>query len=116
MTGKRSEVRYEMLFRKDVAIPMNDGLVLRANVFRPRAAGRFPVVMAQGVYGKDTHFADGFAVQYEQLVRTFPGFATKGLERALCPLGDGRPGTLGTGRLRGNSGGCTGYRQLAGLS
>ena len=69
---------YEMLYEKDVAIPVSDGIVLRANVFRPSAPGKFPVIMAQGVYGKDTHFADGFAVQYEQLAKAYPGLATDG--------------------------------------
>jgi predicted acyl esterase len=69
---------YSMLFEKDVDIPMNDGAILRANVFRPDAPGRFPVVMAQGVYGKDVHFADGWKPQWEKLLKLYPELCSNG--------------------------------------
>ena len=60
-----------LVFEKDVAIEMNDGNVLRANVFRPRAYGdahsRYPVILAHGVYGKDIHFADGYKPQTREV-------------------------------------------------
>jgi uncharacterized protein len=37
----------------DVAIQARDGTTLRVNVFRPEAAGRYPVVMCAHPYGKD---------------------------------------------------------------
>jgi predicted acyl esterase len=69
---------HSMLFEKDVDIPMNDGAILRANVFRPDAPGRFPVVMAQGVYGKDVHFADGWKPQWEKLLKLYPELCSNG--------------------------------------
>jgi predicted acyl esterase len=36
----------------DVQIPMDDGLVVRADVFRPDGAGRHPVLMSYGPYGR----------------------------------------------------------------
>jgi uncharacterized protein len=36
----------------DVPITMDDGTVLRADVFRPAAPGRYPVILSHGVYGK----------------------------------------------------------------
>src|ERR1700738_4799396 len=36
----------------DVAVPMRDGVQLRANVYRP-AAGRWPVLLTRLPYGKD---------------------------------------------------------------
>lgn len=36
----------------DVPIEMDDGVVLRADVFRPAEPGRYPVILSQGVYGK----------------------------------------------------------------
>src|ERR1700757_388541 len=36
----------------DVPVPMRDGVVLRANVFRP-AEGRWPVLLTRLPYGKD---------------------------------------------------------------
>ncbi|WP_245431034.1 CocE/NonD family hydrolase [Rhodoplanes roseus] len=67
-----------MIFQKDVPVPVGDGLVLRANVFRPEGEGRFPVVMAHGLYGKDVHFADGFAPQWERLAALHPDLFTTG--------------------------------------
>jgi uncharacterized protein len=61
-----------MIFEQDVPVTVSDGNVLRANVFRPEAAGSYPVVMAQGVYGKDVHFEDGFKPQWDQLVSSYP--------------------------------------------
>lgn len=67
-----------LIFEKDVEIPMRDGLRLRANVYRPHAEGRYPVVLAHGVYGKDVHFRDGFKPQWEVLNRLYPGLTTDG--------------------------------------
>jgi uncharacterized protein len=38
---------------KNVAIPMRDGVTLRADVLRPEASGRFPVLVYRTPYGKD---------------------------------------------------------------
>jgi uncharacterized protein len=73
-----SERKYELLVEKDVAVPTSDGNVLRANIYRPAAAGRFPVVLAHGVYGKDVHFADAFAPQWENLLSLYPGLIGDG--------------------------------------
>ncbi|HZV48415.1 MAG TPA: CocE/NonD family hydrolase, partial [Candidatus Dormibacteraeota bacterium] len=35
-----------------VPIPMDDGIVLRADVYRPVAEGRYPVVLTYGPYAK----------------------------------------------------------------
>ncbi|HEY3062506.1 MAG TPA: CocE/NonD family hydrolase, partial [Chloroflexota bacterium] len=37
----------------DVAVPMRDGTLLRANVFRPQTNGRWPVLLTRLPYGKD---------------------------------------------------------------
>jgi uncharacterized protein len=41
---------------RDVAVPMRDGVVLRADVYRPDGEGRFPVLVFRTPYGK--HFAE----------------------------------------------------------
>lgn len=64
---------YGLVFDKDVPVPMSDGTILRANLFRPDAEGRFPVVMAKGAYGKDVHFRDGYRAQWDRLKVTYPG-------------------------------------------
>jgi predicted acyl esterase len=45
--------RYEMLVEQNAEVPMRDGAILRANVYRPDADARFPVLMTFGPYGKD---------------------------------------------------------------
>ena len=43
-----------MIMEKDIAVPVRDGHVLYANVFRPNKEGRYPVVIAGDCYGKDS--------------------------------------------------------------
>src|SRR4030081_1624478 len=63
-TGKthehRSEVRDGMRIDWDVPIEMDDGLVLRADVFRPVKEGRYPVILSYGPYAKGLAFQDGY--------------------------------------------------------
>ena len=73
-----SEYPYSMRVEKHTPITMRDGLVLRANIFRPETEGRFPVILAHGVYGKDIHFADGFKPQWEKLIAIYPDLVGKG--------------------------------------
>ena len=56
----------------DVPIEMDDGLVLRADVFRPPGAGRHPVLMTYGPYGKGLSFAEGYPVQWQALIAEHP--------------------------------------------
>src|SRR5688572_31741716 len=37
---------------RDVAVPMRDGVVLRADIYRPAGAGKFPVLVFRTPYGK----------------------------------------------------------------
>ena len=39
----------------NVAVPMRDGVVLRANVWRPAAGGPFPTLLYRTPYGKDAN-------------------------------------------------------------
>jgi predicted acyl esterase len=60
------------LIEKDIGIPVNDGILLRANIYRPAQAGRFSAILAMGIYGKDVHFADAFAPQWGVLQQRYP--------------------------------------------
>ncbi len=42
-----------LLVERDVAVPMRDGVILRADVYRPDAAGRFPTLVYRTPYEKD---------------------------------------------------------------
>ena len=57
-----------MIVEREVPIPMDDGLALRADVFRPDEAAALPVVMTLGPYGKGIRYQDGYREQWEWLV------------------------------------------------
>ena len=44
---------------KDVAVPMRDGVVLRADVLLPSEAGRFPTLVYRTPYKKESAFREG---------------------------------------------------------
>ena len=46
MESPKSELRDGMRVDWDVPIRMDDGLVLRADVYRPETEGRFPVILS----------------------------------------------------------------------
>jgi uncharacterized protein len=56
----------------DVPIRMDDGLVLRADVYRPGAAGRYPVILSYGPYGKGLAFQEGYPSAWEIMARDYP--------------------------------------------
>ena len=68
----KSEVRDGMRIDWDVPIRMDDGLILRADVFRPNDAGRYPVIMTYGPYGKGVAFQEGYQTAWEIMCRENP--------------------------------------------
>jgi predicted acyl esterase len=65
-----------MIVERDLPVPMDDGLILRADVFRPHGPGPFPVIMSLGPYGKSLPFqSDWFAARWERLLAEHPGIA-----------------------------------------
>ena len=68
----KSEVRDGMNIDWDVPITMDDGIVLRADVFRPLAPGKYPVIMSYGPYGKGLAFQDGYKTAWEIMARENP--------------------------------------------
>jgi predicted acyl esterase len=61
-----------MIIDWDVEIEMSDGLVLRADVFRPGEAGRYPVLLGLGPYAKGLPFEVGYPDQWRRLVESHP--------------------------------------------
>lgn len=59
----------------DVPITMDDGTVLRADVFRPVEKGRYPVILSYGPYGKGLAFQDGYPAAWEGMIRSHPDVA-----------------------------------------
>ena len=73
----RSEVVNGMRIDWDVPIVMDDGLVLRADVYRPDDDNRYPVLMSHGPYAKLLHFQDGYVTAWEKMVGEHPDVATR---------------------------------------
>ena len=56
-----------------VPVEMPDGAVLRADVYRPPAEGRYPVILSHGVYAKGLPFnGDIYRMQWGKLVEKDP--------------------------------------------
>ena len=56
----------------DAPIRMDDGLVLRADVFRPDDGGRHPAILTYGPYGKGLAFQEGYKTAWEIMARENP--------------------------------------------
>jgi uncharacterized protein len=61
--------QYATVTDKDVPITMRDGTVLRANVLRPDAPGRFPVLVTQTPYNKDGGVITALGGQFTEMVK-----------------------------------------------
>jgi predicted acyl esterase len=68
----RSEVRDGMRIDWHAPIPMDDGIVLRADVFRQVAEGKYPVILSYGPYAKGLSFQEYFKSAWESMTATFP--------------------------------------------
>src|SRR6266705_2402240 len=65
---------YAVVYERNVAVDMRDGVTLRADIFRPDAAGKFPVLLQRTPYDKNygTEFglkaaAQGYVVVIEDV-------------------------------------------------
>src|SRR5919201_1226000 len=56
----------------DAAIGMDDGLVLRADVFRPADDKPHPVILSYGPYAKGLAFQQGYKSAWDRLVAAAP--------------------------------------------
>ena len=56
----------------DVPIEMDDGVVLRADVFRPDDGDRHAVILSYGPYAKGLAFQEGYPNQWERMVSQHP--------------------------------------------
>ena len=72
MSQEKSEVRDGMRIDWDVPITMDDGLVLRADVYRPIDDGRYPVILSYGPYAKGLAFQEGYKDQWDRMAEQHP--------------------------------------------
>jgi uncharacterized protein len=75
MHQMKSEIRDGMKVDWDARIAMDDGVELRADVFRPVAEGKYPVILSYGPYAKGLAFQEGYKSAWLRLTQAFPEFA-----------------------------------------
>jgi predicted acyl esterase len=72
MSEYKSEVRDGMRIDWDVPIKMDDGIVLRADLFRPIEPDRYPALVSYGPYGKGLAFQEGYKTAWDIMARDYP--------------------------------------------
>jgi len=75
MMSYKTELRDGMMIDWDVPITMDDGLVLRADIYRPPQEGKYPVIMSYGPYAKGLAFQDLYKTAWERMVEGYPDVA-----------------------------------------
>ncbi len=73
MSQFRHEIRDGMKIDWDAPIAMDDGVVLRADVFRPVADGHYPVILSYGPYAKGLSFQEAYRHAWLRVVKAYPG-------------------------------------------
>lgn len=68
----RSVVQDGMRIDWDVPVVMDDGVVLRADVYRPDSDGEAPIIMSHGPYAKGLTFEAGYPKQWTGLLEGYP--------------------------------------------
>ena len=71
----KTEIRDGMRIDWDVPIAMDDGVVVRADVFRPAADGKYPALVSYGPYGKGLAFQEGYKTAWDIMCRENPDAA-----------------------------------------
>ena len=72
MNQLKSEIRDGMQIDWDAPIEMEDGLILRADIFRPIADGKYPAILSYGPYGKGLPFQEGYKTAWDLMSRDNP--------------------------------------------
>jgi len=67
-----TELRAGMNIDWDVPISMDDGLILRADVFRPGKPGKYPVILSYGPYAKGLAFQEGYPSAWQKMITDRP--------------------------------------------
>ena len=67
-----SQIRDGMRIDWDTDIEMDDGLVLKADVFRPIEDGRYPVILTHGPYAKGLAFQEGYPSAWQRMADEHP--------------------------------------------
>lgn len=68
----KTEIRDGMAIDWDAPIRMDDGVTLRADVFRPMQSGNYPVILSYGPYAKGLAFQEGYKANWARLTASAP--------------------------------------------
>ena len=111
---QRTEIRDGMRIDWDVPITMDDGLVLRADVFRPVKDGKYPVILSYGPYAKSLAFQDGYPSAWQRMADKHPDVTARSSNLYQSwEVVD--PGKVGAARLHLRARRLARCRMLAGL-
>ena len=61
-----------MIIERDLPVEMDDGVVLRVDVYRPDTMEKVPIVMAGGPYGKGVKYQEHYKPLWDSLVKMHP--------------------------------------------
>lgn len=85
-TWRTSQRKYEVIFERDQRIRMKDGTELHADVFRPRAEGKFPAILGYHPYDPVAQWAPIFPRGFASVTASH-----EALEKGNGPLEAGDP-------------------------
>ncbi len=71
-SDNNSDIRDDMRIDWDVPISVSDGAILRADVYRPIADGRYGVLLSYGPYAKGLAFQEGYPSAWNRMVEEHP--------------------------------------------
>ena len=67
-----SEIRAGMKIDWEVPITRDDGLQVRADIFRPIKEGKYPAIITYGPYAKYLHFEQIYKTCWDRMIETYP--------------------------------------------
>jgi predicted acyl esterase len=70
--GEKTSIMDGMQIDWNVPIQMDDGIVLRADVYRPIEEGNYPVILTYGPYGKGVPFQEAYPRQWKIMIENHP--------------------------------------------
>src|SRR5437762_2430004 len=68
----KSEIRDGMKIDWDAPVEMDDGVVLRVDVFRPVADGKYPAILSYGPYAKGLSMQEAYKHAWVRIVKAYP--------------------------------------------
>ncbi|KIW11752.1 hypothetical protein PV08_09024 [Exophiala spinifera] len=71
-----AEMEQNMIIERDVPIRMDDGIELRADIFKPAHSDRFPVLISLSPYGKGFEWKKGWASSWQSFWAKHPNALT----------------------------------------